>query len=242
MRKLIVVLIAFVSLVACGSREPSAAFVQRAPVREAKVQSIERPTSLTSILGIKKAVPKAVPKQPVPPKPIVAVEPAPPSAPEPVAPPEPEPIVPGSANDPDGPILCPGLPHPAHHRPCPAQAAPVAATPTTKAPAKSTPAPTAKSAPSADLASIVECEDNDNPAAGPTGYASNTGNGYYGGYQWLPSTFNTALTQALNQGKIDQETYDAWYGVRPDKVPSWVQDAAASAHIAAGGRGAWPNC
>lgn len=97
-------------------------------------------------------------------------------------------------------------------------------------------------APSAALASIVECEDNDNPANGPTGYASNTGNGYYGGYQWLPSTFNTALGQALRQGKVDQATYDEWYGVRPDLVPSWVQDAAASAHIAAGSRGAWPNC
>lgn len=104
------------------------------------------------------------------------------------------------------------------------------------------PQPVAHVSPSADLASIVECEDNDNPAKGPTGYASNTGNGYYGGYQWLPSTFNTALRQALAQGKITQATYDEWYGVRPDLVPAWVQDAAASAHIAAGGRGAWPNC
>ncbi len=146
----------------------------------------------------------------------------------------------GGPDDPFGPVLCPGLRHPAHHSPCPAKTTATTALPRTQL--VSQPQPIAYVSPSADLAAIVECEDNDNPAKGPTGYASNTGNGYYGGYQWLPGTFNTALGQALKQGKIDQETYDEWYGVRPDKVPAWVQDAAASAHIAAGGRGAWPNC
>jgi hypothetical protein len=38
------------------------------------------------------------------------------------------------------------------------------------------------------LACIRSYEQNDNPQAGPTGYASNTGNGYYGAYQFdLPT-------------------------------------------------------
>ncbi len=154
-------------------------------------------------------------------------------------------IEPGSADDPWGPILCPSVRHPAHHRPCPV---PNTATATTRpassvsAPAAANPAPSVNHAPAANLASIVECEDNDNPAAGPTGYQSNTGNGYYGGGQWLPSTFRVALGQALAQGRIDQATYDANIGTRPDLVAPWVQDAAMAAHIAAGYRNAWPNC
>lgn len=147
-------------------------------------------------------------------------------------------LVPGSENDPDGPILCPSLRHPAHHRPCPATNPPPS--PTRPPSARSAPAPAVSSTP--DLTSIVECEDNDDPAAGPTGYASNTGNGYYGGGQWLPSTFRVALGQALAQGRIDQATYDANIGLRPDLVAPWVQDAAMAAHIAAGYRNAWPHC
>ncbi len=39
------------------------------------------------------------------------------------------------------------------------------------------------------LACIRSYEQNDNPRAGPTGYASNTGNGYYGAYQFDLSTW-----------------------------------------------------
>ena len=156
--------------------------------------------------------------------------------------PEPEPtttttaLVPGSENDPDGPILCAGLRHPSHHKPCPAPSAPAAtrtpsSTGSAPAPARTAPASRGGNTSGVD----IECESGGD-------YSINTGNGYYGAYQFLPSTFRVAMGQALAQGRIDQATYDAYAGTRPDLAPAWVQDAAAAAHVAAGHREAWPNC
>lgn len=39
---------------------------------------------------------------------------------------------------------------------------------------------------------VSECEDNDDPRNGPTGWASNTGNGFYGGLQFMTSTWLNA--------------------------------------------------
>jgi len=224
--KTVLVFGALMALAACnGGDEAPAVSSTSAPV-ETVVSTTTIAPSVSTRLGVTTTTAR-------PAAPTTTVAPAPPTT-QPAPTTSTTAFVVGGPSDPFGPVLCPGLLHPAHHRPCP--------TPRTQAVAEPTLVVATGPTPSAALAKIVECEDNDNPNAGPTGYASNTGNGYYGGYQWLPSTFNTALAQALKQGKVDQETYDEWYGVRPDKVPSWVQDAAAAAHIAAGGRGAWPNC
>lgn len=39
---------------------------------------------------------------------------------------------------------------------------------------------------------MKNCEENDNPRKGPTGWQSNTGNGYYGGLQFSADTWRRA--------------------------------------------------
>jgi hypothetical protein len=72
---------------------------------------------------------------------------------------------------------------------------------------------------------VGECEDNDNPAAGPTGYRSNTGNGFFGRYQF---------------------TLSSWAAVggtgRPDLAPPLEQDYRAVRLLKLQGPGAWPVC
>lgn len=69
-----------------------------------------------------------------------------------------------------------------------------------------------------DLASIRACESGGD-------YATNTGNGYYGAYQF------------------DLQTWQAAGGTgNPASASPAEQDAVAAAWIAAGHRSAWPNC
>jgi hypothetical protein len=63
-------------------------------------------------------------------------------------------------------------------------------------------------------------------------YRANTGNGYYGAAQWLPSTWNAAARLAGHPEHANG---------RADLAPPSVQDAAASAWQAAHGWGPWPN-
>ena len=65
---------------------------------------------------------------------------------------------------------------------------------------------------------LRECESSDN-------YQDNTGNGYYGAYQFLWSTW-TSLG----------------YPGRPDLEPAWMQDEAAAKDQAVSGWGQWPAC
>jgi hypothetical protein len=69
-----------------------------------------------------------------------------------------------------------------------------------------------------DLASIRACESGGN-------YSTNTGNGYYGAYQ-----FNLGTWQAAGGTG------------NPATASPAEQDAVAAAWIAAGNRSAWPNC
>jgi hypothetical protein len=72
---------------------------------------------------------------------------------------------------------------------------------------------------------VGECEDNDNPAAGPTGYRSNTGNNFFGRYQF---------------------TLSSWAAVggsgRPDLAPPLEQDYRAVRLLKLQGPRAWPVC
>lgn len=113
-----------------------------------------------------------------------------------------------------------------------ARAASVAATSTTIVRvAVTTPVTTpVKSAPVASSGNTsgvdIDCESGSN-------YAKNTGNGYYGAYQWLQSTFDAAVSLT---------DYADWAGTLPSQAPAYVQDAAAAAWVAAGHRNAWPHC
>lgn len=77
------------------------------------------------------------------------------------------------------------------------------------------PAPEAAAAPVSDSGGIWACirqhESGDD-------YAEDTGNGYYGAVQWLPSTWDAAATGA---------GYGAYANGRADLAPPAVQDAVA---------------
>jgi hypothetical protein len=129
------------------------------------------------------------------------------------------------------------LPAPAHpaaplrsaHPATPVPPVPVAVPATTvptptpvPTPAPTTPAPTAPAGPLAPSAAIWaelrECESGDN-------YAIDTGNGYYGAYQFSASTW-----VALG------------YPGLPNQAPPAVQDQAAQRLEAMSGWGQWPGC
>jgi hypothetical protein len=65
---------------------------------------------------------------------------------------------------------------------------------------------------------LRECESGDN-------YQADTGNGYYGAYQFSWSTWN-----------------DMGYPGRPDEEPYWMQDQAAQRLEVSQGWGQWPSC
>ena len=65
---------------------------------------------------------------------------------------------------------------------------------------------------------LRECESGDN-------YQADTGNGYYGAYQFSPSTWS-----------------DLGYPGQPNEEPYWMQDAAAQRLEAAEGWSQWPSC
>lgn len=130
----------------------------------------------------------------------------------------------------------PAAPHRSPHPATPVSPVPVAAPATTvptptpapapapapTAPAPAPPAPTAPAGPLAPSAAVWaelrECESGDN-------YAINTGNGYYGAYQFSASTW-----AALG------------YPGLPNQAPSAVQDQAAERLEAMRGWEPWPGC
>lgn len=65
---------------------------------------------------------------------------------------------------------------------------------------------------------LRDCESGGN-------YQANTGNGFYGAYQFSASTWS-----------------QMGYPGRPDQEPYWMQDEAAQRLQAAGGWGQWPTC
>lgn len=76
------------------------------------------------------------------------------------------------------------------------------------------------------LAKIRDCESGGD-------YAINTGNGFYGAYQFLQSTFD---------GAIERAGYPKYAGIRPDLIPPEIQDLAASQLYAETGGTPWPIC
>lgn len=75
------------------------------------------------------------------------------------------------------------------------------------------------------LERVGECEDNDNPGAGPVGYRSNTGNGFFGKYQFTISSWGAV-------GGVG----------RPDLAPPLEQDYRAVRLLKLQGPQAWPVC
>ena len=100
-------------------------------------------------------------------------------------------------------------------------AAPVAPEPTSE------PTPAVVAGPTAEQwAQVRWCESNDN-------YQINTGNGFYGAYQFHPTSWDYAVGAiGLNE----------WVGVLPHLAPPEVQDAAALSLYHLQGKGAWPVC
>jgi transglycosylase-like protein len=99
-------------------------------------------------------------------------------------------------------------------------------TPATTTPATTTP-PATTAATTADVhpppagglwLELRECESGDN-------YQADTGNGYYGAYQFSWATW-----------------VDLGYPGRPDQEPYWMQDEAAQRLEAMDGWGQWPSC
>jgi hypothetical protein len=105
--------------------------------------------------------------------------------------------------------------------PAPVQvvAPPPAPKPAPTPPPQPAPAPVVSTAPSGGVwAELRQCESNDN-------YADDTGNGFYGAYQFSLSTW-------LGLG----------YGGLPSNAPPSVQDQAAQRLQARSGWGQWPAC
>lgn len=101
------------------------------------------------------------------------------TVPEPTTTTSPEPETTTTTTEPE---LCPGLRHPAHHQPCPPPtAAPARTTRTTATPPVA--AAPARGAASGDLLdALADCESDITASL-------DTGNGYYGAFQWLPRTW-----------------------------------------------------
>ncbi len=78
------------------------------------------------------------------------------------------------------------------------------------------------------LAELRFCE-----SGGHQGYGTATGNGYYGAYQFLPSTWDSIASQS---GRPDL------VGVPPHLASPADQDAMARALYARSGAGQWPVC
>ena len=79
--------------------------------------------------------------------------------------------------------------------------------------------PAASSSPAGGVwLELRECESGNN-------YQADTGNGYYGAYQFSASTWS-----------------DLGYPGRPDLEPYWMQDAAAQRLETAQGWAQWPSC
>lgn len=104
--------------------------------------------------------------------------------------------------------------------------------PATAAP--SDPPASAPSSSGADWDATASCEWNENPAAGPTGWATTTtGNGYYFALQFSPGTW---LGYGGTQAELDQADAGG-------SAPSRGRLIEVAERVLAGqGPGAWPNC
>ena len=67
---------------------------------------------------------------------------------------------------------------------------------------------------------------------GVDGYATNTGNGHYGSYQFTQGTWD---------GVVERAGYPEWAGRRASEAPPAVQDAAAAQLLSERGLQPWPT-
>lgn len=92
----------------------------------------------------------------------------------------------------------------------------------------------------------MECEDNDDPNKGPTGWQSNTGNGYEGGLQFSSDTWDDYVAAGKPYALIGYP--DAAYNATREQqitVAIRVRDGvegSSDPYLNAQGWGAWPTC
>ncbi len=84
------------------------------------------------------------------------------------------------------------------------------------------------------LACIRSFEQNDNPRAGPTGYASDTGNSFYGAYQFTWSTW-VSVGGSGNPAHAEPDEQDAraWRLYLRDGLAPWPTPAVKCRHLVA---------
>jgi hypothetical protein len=99
-----------------------------------------------------------------------------------------------------------------------------------------TPGPVETRAPAGDLAATLECIRSFEQGA--AGYATNTGNGYYGAYQFSPQTWGGDVDHT---GAVTRAGHPEWAGRLPSEAPAGVQDAAAAQLLSESGLGSWPT-
>lgn len=90
--------------------------------------------------------------------------------------------------------------------------------------------PTPAASPAASNGDLLACIRS--YEQGAAGYGTNTGNGYYGAYQFDQSTWDNAVTNA---------GHPEWAGRRASEAPPEIQDAAAWQLYTERGLGPWPT-
>lgn len=92
----------------------------------------------------------------------------------------------------------------------------------------------------------MECEDNDDPSKGPTGWASNTGNGYEGGLQFSHSTWVDYVAEGKPYGLVGYPAH-AYDATREQQITVGIRvrdgvEGSSDPYLNAQGWGAWPTC
>lgn len=93
---------------------------------------------------------------------------------------------------------------------------------------------------------MSECEDNDDPAKGPTGWASNTGNGFEGGLQFTSYTWRSYVGFGKPYELVGYPVH-AYDATREQQITVAIRvrdgvEGSSDPYLNAQGYGAWPTC
>lgn len=94
--------------------------------------------------------------------------------------------------------------------------------------------------------SLSECEDNDDPSKGGTGWATNTGNGYEGGLQFHSSTWTDYVAADKPYALVGYPIH-AYDATREQQIAVGIRvrdgvEGSSDPYLNAQGWGAWPTC